>query len=302
MDAIDRIRAFNRHYTQAMGLVTRNYLDSGFTATEVRVLYELSVCPDATARQLADDLGLDEGHLSRVLKRFERDGLLVRRPSTRDARQRHLTLTAPGRRRMAGLVQASRDFIAARCADLGPCGTDGLADALDIVTRHMTPIAPDQVQLRDIAIGDAGWLIQRHGEDYVVSDGFDATFETLVADILVDFLRTHDPATERAFIAEARGRRLGSIFCVRSGTPGVAKLRLFYLVPEARGLGLGRRMLESCLGFARDASYTRMTLWTHESHRAACRLYERYGFTLTGSKPTRSFGVDVVEQQYELTL
>ncbi|MEL6644077.1 MAG: helix-turn-helix domain-containing GNAT family N-acetyltransferase [Pseudomonadota bacterium] len=302
MDAIERIRAFNRSYTQAMGLMARDYLDSGMTVTEVRVLYDLSLHPGTTARALAEDLDLDEGHLSRIVKRFEGEGLLVRRPSTQDARQRHVSLSAKGRALVGRLAKASRADVERRLAAVGPAGRTAVAEAMETVLDRMTPVAAKDVVLRDIAIGDAGWLIQCHGEAYAASDGFDATFETLVAEILVDFLRNRDPACERAFIAEVRGRRLGSVFCVRSETPGLAKLRLFYLVPEARRLGLGRRMLEACLRFARDAGYARMALWTHESHRAACALYEASGFVLTGSKPTRSFGVDVVEQQYDITL
>jgi GNAT superfamily N-acetyltransferase len=160
----------------------------------------------------------------------------------------------------------------------------------------------DEVILRDIDVGDAGWLIQQHGEIYAREEGFDATFEPLVAEILVDFLRNRDPDTERAFIAAGQGTRLGSIFCVQSGEPGVAKLRLFLLVPEARGLGLGQRLLDACLGFARKAGYRRMRLWTHESHTAACALYAGNGFTLTRSEPVRSFGVDLVEQTWQMDL
>lgn len=161
---------------------------------------------------------------------------------------------------------------------------------------------PGTITLRPLAIGDAGWLIQRHAELYAESDGFDETFEPLVAEILTQFLRTHDPATERAFIATNDNERLGSIFCVQSGTPGVAKLRLLLLEPKARGLGLGQRLLDACLGFARDVGYRKLTLWTHESHRAACALYEKNGFRLTASKPVHSFGVDLVEQAWEIDL
>ncbi len=158
------------------------------------------------------------------------------------------------------------------------------------------------IVLRDIAIGDAGWLIQAHAELYAREEGFDETFEPLVAEILVDFLRNRDPALERAFIAEKGGARLGSVFCVKSGTERVAKLRLFLVMPEARGLGLGKTLLEACLSFARDAGYARMVLWTHESHKAACALYARRGFRLTRSEPVRSFGVDLVEQTWEIEL
>ena len=156
--------------------------------------------------------------------------------------------------------------------------------------------------LRDLEIGDAGWLIERHAVLYAREEGFDATFEALVAEIVAAYIRSHDPATERAFIAVEDGRRLGSVFCVQSGAPGVAKLRLFLLVPEARGRGLGQQLLDACLAFARKAGYTRMRLWTHESHRAACALYAKNGFRLTNAIPVRSFGVDLVEQSWEIDL
>jgi GNAT superfamily N-acetyltransferase len=158
------------------------------------------------------------------------------------------------------------------------------------------------VTIRDLEIGDAGWLIERHAVLYAREEGFDASFEALVAEILADFIRTRDPATERAFIAAEGVHRLGSIFCVQSGEPGVAKLRLFLLVPEVRGRGLGQRLLDACLGFARDAGYRRMRLWTHESHRAACALYQKNGFRLTASAPVHSFGVDLIEQTWEIDL
>lgn len=161
---------------------------------------------------------------------------------------------------------------------------------------------PTSVSLRDLAIGDAGWLIQRHGELYADEEGFDASFEALVAEILAGFIRQNDPQTERAFIAVAGKQRLGSVFCVQSGTPGVAKLRLFLLEPDARGLGLGKTLLDACLDFARTKGYRKMELWTHESHRAACALYEKVGFRCTASKPVHSFGVDLVEQAWEIDL
>jgi len=158
------------------------------------------------------------------------------------------------------------------------------------------------VTFRDLEPGDAGWLIERHAVLYTRDEGFDATFEALVAEILAAYIRRHDPATERAFIAVEDGRRLGSVFCVQSGEPGVAKLRLFLLIPEARGRGLGQRLLDACLGFAREAGYDRLRLWTHESHEAACALYARNGFELIASCPVRSFGVDLVEQTWEIGL
>ncbi|NND22447.1 MAG: GNAT family N-acetyltransferase [Silicimonas sp.] len=163
-------------------------------------------------------------------------------------------------------------------------------------------IDPDSVVLRNLKIGDLGWLIQRHGEYYAENDGFDETFEPLVAEILTDFARNRDPESERGWIAETGARRLGSIFCVQSDEPGVAKLRLFFLDPDARGLGLGQRLLNACIGYARQCGYRRIRLWTHESHRTACALYQKNGFICTAAKPVTSFGQKLVEQTWELDL
>ena len=163
-------------------------------------------------------------------------------------------------------------------------------------------LSASDVVLDRLRIGDAGWLIMRHGERYAEDEGFDASFEPLVARILAGFLESHDPARERGWIARAGERRLGSIFCVQGSDPDTAKLRLFYLEPEARGIGLGQRLLDECLAFARAAGYRRMTLWTHESHRAACALYAKNGFACVRSEPVHSFGVDLVEQEWTRAL
>ena len=157
------------------------------------------------------------------------------------------------------------------------------------------------VVLRDLRIGDAGWLIEQHGVLYARDEGFDETFEALVAEILADFIRNRDPGCERGWIAERDGQRLGSIFCVRQDAE-TAKLRMFLLLPEARGLGLGRQLLGTCMEYARSNGYRRMMLWTHESHKAACALYRATGWKLTGSKEVVSFGVPLVEQSWEIAL
>ncbi|MGI3183506.1 GNAT family N-acetyltransferase [Nioella aestuarii] len=158
------------------------------------------------------------------------------------------------------------------------------------------------IELRDLAIGDAGWLIQQHAELYAREEGFDASFEPLVAEILADFIRTHDPNCERGWIAWEGDQRLGSIFCVKGPEPGQAKLRLFMLTPAARGKGLGKRLLDSCITYAREKQYREMVLWTHASHRAACALYEKAGFACIDSHPVISFGQPLEEQTWKLKL
>jgi DNA-binding MarR family transcriptional regulator/RimJ/RimL family protein N-acetyltransferase len=295
MDPIDRLRAFNRFYTRRLGLLDRSYLGSGLTLTAVRGLYELAHPPGQTARGLATGLGLDEGYLSRLLKRFGQKGWLARRPDPADARARTLALTEAGLRAFQPLEARSRAEVGAMIAGLPAGGQEALAAAAEAMQAALDPGEP---VLRDLRPGDAGWLIGQHGALYASDEGYDVTFEALVAEILAAFLRGHDPARERGWIAEAGGRRLGSIFCVRLSDE-VAKLRLFLLVPEARGRGLGQRLLDTCTDFARAAGYRNMTLWTHESHRAACALYAKNGWQKLSEVPTHSFGQDVVEQEWE---
>lgn len=298
MDTIDRIRAFNRFYTRRLGLLDRSYLSSGMTLTEVRVLYELSHHPGQTARALAQGLGLDEGYLSRLLKRFGQHGWLDRATDPADARARTLALTAAGQAAFAPLQARSRDEVGTMVAGLAPGAQGALAAALEEVQALLSG---GSLEIRGLQPGDAGWILQQHGELYARDEGYDFSFEVLVAEILADFLRQNDPARERAFIAAAGPRRLGSVFCVRVSDE-VAKLRLFLVVPQARGLGLGQRLLDECTGFARAAGYRRMVLWTHESHRAACALYARNGWVKRSDTPTRAFGQDVVDQEWDLVL
>ena len=304
MDALDRVRAFNRAYTGRLGLLGGSYLGSGLGVAEVRVLWEIvhAEAPPA-ARDLARALALDEGQLSRILRRFESRGWVERRPAPDDARRAELRATGAGRAALAPLEARSREAVAAALSHLGPSGLDRLTDAMatvEALTAPDAPVAPE-VELRDLAPGDAGWLVMQHGALYARDEGFDATFEALVAEILAAFLRGRDPERERAWIAWEGGRRLGSVLVVDAGS-GVAKLRLFLLVPEARGRGLGRRLLRTAMGWARGRGYHAMRLWTHESHRAACALYAAEGFRLAASRPARSFGRDVVEQEWERAL
>lgn len=298
MDAIDRIRAFNRAWTGRLGLLGRSYLGSGLGLTEVRVLHDLDQPAPVQARALALALGIDEGQLSRTLKRFEAAGWICRRPAAGDRRQREIALTAAGRDLAAALKARARDDLGRRMADLAPGARERLAALLG---EAGALLAGAPVGLRDLRPGDAGWITARHGALYAEDEGYDASFEALVAEILAAFLRGRDPARERGWIAERAGTPLGSIFCMRESND-VARLRLFFVERPERGTGLAQRMLDACLDFARAAGYRRMTLWTHESHRAAGRLYARNGFALTATRAARSFGQDTVEQEWERDL
>ena len=222
--------------------------------------------------------------------------------SATDGRIRQLTLTELGLAKRDEIETASRAEVTAWF----PSQTQAqrVADLLDAAEGVLTEAETDvlEITLGPLRIGDIGWLTEQHAVHYARSDGFSAEFEILVARILADFAETQDPARERAWIARRGEDRLGSIFIVQGPEPEIAKLRLFFLVPQARGLGLGRRLLEIATGFARQAGYQTLTLWTHESHRAACALYQKAGFRCDSSKPVTSFGVDLVEQQWSLDL
>ena len=295
---LDQIRAFNRTYAQRMGLLSNRFLGTDLNVTELRILYELDEFGPTSARELTRRLELDEGYVSRIVEKFTARNWVQKTPNPKDARQRMLSLTRAGREAFAPMADASRNDIAERLK-----GTH-----LEQIAAHASAIeqlldAPaSKVELRDLLPGDAGWLIQQHGEHYAQSDGFDTSFEALVAEILADFLCNKVDGVDRAWIAARGGQRLGSIFCVKSGEPGVAKLRLFYLVPQSRGTGLGQRLLDACIAHARDTGHRKLVLWTHESHRAAGAIYAKNGFKLIASEPVHSFGVDMVQQSWELNL
>lgn len=298
MDTIDRIRSFNRFYTSQLGVLQRGFLGSGHSLAEIRVLYEIGHGVNVTARALAHDLGMDEGQLSRLVKAMVGAGSIERRQSTRDARKRVLALTAAGRQELADLVARSRDSVGQQIAHLSGAQQAALAHQMETIQEALSD-AP-AVQFRGLQTGDIGWLLQRHAELYAQSDGFNTAFELLVANVLSDFVRGQDPARERAWIAHRGAQRLGSIFCARGDQPGEAKLRLFLLEPDARGLGLGNRMLDMCIRYARDRGYHRLVLWTHESHSAACALYRAHGLRLIDCVKVHDFGVDVVRQNWKI--
>lgn len=299
---VKAVRAFNRFYTQRIGVLKR-YLDTDFTLTEVRVLYELAHRPPLTARDLVRDLQLDAGYLSRILRRFEDHGWLSRGPAPNDARQSLLRLTEKGYATFAPLQQKSREETAALLSGVPATARPQLIEAMETVHRLLDPPASPQrkVTLRDPRPGDMGWVIQMHGELYAREFGFDAEFEALVAEIAAKFLREFDPEREKGWIAEVDGQRAGCVFLVRQSAT-VAKLRLLLLRPEARGLGLGGRLTDACIAFARARDYRKLVLWTQSNLTAARAIYASRGFVLKHSEPNEAFGQKLVSETWELKL
>ncbi|WP_307648498.1 bifunctional helix-turn-helix transcriptional regulator/GNAT family N-acetyltransferase [Variovorax boronicumulans] len=302
--AIKAIRQFNRFYTRQIGALDP-YLGSEMSLTDVRVLYELAHRETAVASEIGRDLGLDAGYMSRILRRFESEGWLTREPHTRDARQSVLHLTEAGHAAFAPLQQKSRDEAAALLAPLAPAQRNQLVQAMGTMQSLLDPAAapakPQAAILRDPAPGDIGWVVQQHGEIYAREYGWDSSFEALVAQIAGEFLLKFQPEWERCWIAELNGERMGSIFVVRKSA-SVAQLRLLILSPAARGLGLGGKLVDECIAFARRKGYKKMVLWTNSDLVAARAIYAKRGFQLTKSEPHESYGKQLVGETWEMKL
>ena len=300
---IDAVRRFNRFYTQRIGVLRRRLYGSDLSLAEVRVLYELAQRDAPTAAALARDLDLDPGYLSRILQAFQRAGWIRRTPSATDGRQVHLALTAAGRKAFAPVDRASHDEVAALLAPLPDRTAAALVADMARIEAALggAPCPAPVLALREHRPGDIGWVVERHGALYAQEYGWDATFEALVASIAARFLERFDPARERCWIAERDGQRVGCVFLVQR-SPRVAQLRLLLVEPSARGLGLGKRLVDECLAFARAAGYRRIMLWTNGGLDAARAIYEARGFRLTKEEPHRSFGHALVGQTFEREL
>jgi DNA-binding MarR family transcriptional regulator/GNAT superfamily N-acetyltransferase len=300
---IAAVRRFNRFYTRRIGVLQEGLLDSPFSLAEARVLYELAHRAGVTAGELARDLGLDAGYLSRILRGFARRGLLSRAAADGDARRRPITLTAAGRQAFAPLDRASRREVAALLEVLSEPEQARLAGAMDAIHELLDTRSADvpAFVLRTHGPGDMGWVVQAHGELYWREYGWDERFEALVAHIAAEFIDNLDTKGERCWIAERDGERVGSAFVVRKSRT-VAKLRLLIVHPKARGLGLGRQLVAECIRFARECGYRTLTLWTQRNLAAARRIYQAAGFTLVASEAHATFGVPLVGETWELRL
>ena len=300
---IAAVRAFNRFYTRKLGVLDQHLLKSPFSLSEARVLYELAHRQDLAAKEIGIELGLDPGYLSRIVQKFDEDGLITRKPLPSDRRQYRLSLTAKGRQAFARLERSSQEDVGAMLAALPAGGSQKLIGAMALIERLLaapdTP--PPAAILRGPRPGDMGWVVQSHGALYASEYGFDSSFEGLVAEITAKFLASFDASRERCWIAEIDGAQVGSVFLVKH-TDDVAKLRLLLVDPAGRGQGLGRRLVAECLAFAQACGYRKITLWTQSSLVAARKIYQDAGFVLMASEPHRSFGQSLIGETWELQL
>jgi DNA-binding MarR family transcriptional regulator/GNAT superfamily N-acetyltransferase len=300
---VDVVRRFNRFYTRRIGALRAGLLDSPFSLTEARLLYELAHRDRPTAAELARDLGVDAGYLSRMLRALERRRLISRERSRADARQSLLGLTAEGRRTFATLDTRSSAEVRAMLGRLSDAGQRRLVGAMRDVEQLLDAAPRPQAPylLRPHRPGDMGWVVHRHGALYAQEYGWDERFEALVAKIVARFIERFDPKRERCWMAERDGEIVGSVFLV-SKSPTVAQLRMLYVEPHARGLGIGKRLVDECERFAREQGYRRIVLWTNSILHAARHIYEAAGYRLVAEKPHHSFGHRLVGQTWELKL
>jgi DNA-binding MarR family transcriptional regulator/GNAT superfamily N-acetyltransferase len=299
---VTAVREFNRFYTNLIGLLREGFLDTPYSLTQARVLFELARADAVEVAHLRRWLDIDAGYLSRLLAAFEADGLVRRTRSPADGRRQVTGLTAAGRAVYADLDARSAGQIRALLAGLTPDGRSRLTGAMAAIREIIAPVSPPAAfVLRPPAPGDLGWVVQRHGALYAAEYGWDSSFEALAAQIVADYATRDDHRGEAVWIAELAGEPAGCVFCVRK-TGTIAQLRLLLVEPRARGLGLGGRLVAECVSFARRAGYAEVVLWTNDVLHAARRIYQRAGFQLVASQPHHAFGHDLVEQDWRLPL
>jgi DNA-binding MarR family transcriptional regulator/GNAT superfamily N-acetyltransferase len=301
-ERIAAVRAFNRSYTKFLDALNEHHLHTPFSLTEARILYELEHQDETEVAALRQATGLDAGYLSRLLSRFEENGLVRRERSNSDARRQVIRLTNKGYDSFRVLDTKTVGHIRALLADLNDDEQTRLIDAMDMIRRRIDrPTGRPDVKLRQPAPGDFGWVIERNGALYAAEHGWDSSYEALVAQIVADYLGKHDPELERAWIAELHGERVGAIFCVRADDT-TAKLRLLHVEPSARGAGVGTVLVDECVRYARSVGYRAMELWTVSLLTPARRIYQRAGFRLVKEETSQRFGFELTGQTWRLDL
>jgi len=297
------VRRFNRFYTRQIGLLQDGLMDTPYTLTEARVIYELAHYQQTTSTTLAEGLGLDPGYLSRILSGLQKRGLVEKWTSKTDGRQRNLSLTDAGQEAFAYLNTRSQVEIETMLTKLSPEQQDTLLESMDTIESLLgkPPERRAAYLIRPPQPGDMGWVVYRHGVLYALEYGWDETFEALVAEIVTRFIKEYDPKWEKCWIAEKDGENVGSVFLVKQDVI-TAKLRLLLVEPKARGLGIGTRLVQECIRYARQVGYRKMTLWTNDVLTAARAIYEKSGFRLVHEEHHHSFGQDLVGQTWDLDL
>jgi DNA-binding MarR family transcriptional regulator/GNAT superfamily N-acetyltransferase len=301
-DPVAAVRRFNRFYTRAIGLLEKGYLGTSYTLAEGRVLYEIARADGIAAKTVGEITGLDAGYLSRIVARLERDGAVIRERSAEDGRSLRLRLTPHGAEVFEPFDQRSEALVEGMIGGLSSRQRQRLTAAMAEVEALLGAPTTGAVTLRLHRTGDMGWIIERHGLNYAREYGWNGHIEVVTGRICADFLDGHDPALERCWIAERGGERLGCVFLVKDEAAGVARLRLLMLERAARGHGLGRRLVEECIAFARSAGYREVVLWTHQVLTAARAIYAATGFELEETWSHDDFGAPEISETWRLKL
>ena len=303
MARVEAIRRFNRFYTRKIGVLQEGFLGSAYSLTQGRVLYELAHREKPTAAALGAELGLDAGYVSRILRGFKKEGLIHAERSEADGRETLLSLTLRGRKVIATLDQRSNEDVSARLRGVAEAEQRRLVAAMDEIESVLAPRSAENEPyiLRPQQPGDMGWVVSRQGMLYVEEYGWDEQYEALAAKIAANFIEKFDARRERCWIAERKGETVGAVFLVKHSEK-VAKLRLLHVEASARGLGIGKRLVEECVRFARRVGYKKITLWTQSILLAARHIYKQAGFRCVAKKPHHSFGKDLVAETWELKL
>jgi DNA-binding MarR family transcriptional regulator/GNAT superfamily N-acetyltransferase len=302
-ERVAAVRSFSRFFTTVIGALDEGLLQSPYSLTEARVIFELAQAEVTEVVALRRALGLDAGYLSRMLARFEADGLVVREKSGVDARRQTVRLTQAGRTVFRLLDDRSSEQVSRLLEAVPDADQQRAVAAMATIESALASRSGDsRVTLRGLRPGDLGWVVHRHGVLYADEYGWDRTFEGLVAQIVADYVHQHDPHKESAWIAELDGEPVGCVFCVRGDDERTAKLRLLLVEPTARGHGIGSRLVDECVRFARDSGYRAVTLWTNDVLDAAGRIYQRAGFVLVDEERHHSFGHNLVGQYWRLEL
>jgi DNA-binding MarR family transcriptional regulator/GNAT superfamily N-acetyltransferase len=300
---VEAVREFNRSYTRQIGVLNREFLETPFSLAEGRVLREIYYRDGLTASAIGHTLALDAGYLSRILRGFIRKGLIARESSPNDRRQSFLRPSKAGRKAFEQLEARQHDAVKKMLSDLPPETRPGLIGSMQKIERllGLAPAAEPSYSLRSHRPGDMGWIVHRQGVLYHEEYGWDERFEALAAEIAANFIKNQDPKRERCWVAERDGEIVGAIFCVAKSKT-VAQLRLLYVEPSARGLGIGGRLVDECIRFAQHAGYDKMILWTNSVLHSARKIYEAHGFALVEEEKHHSFGHDLVAQTWERSL
>lgn len=300
-ERVTALRRFNRFWTAKIGVLQAGLLDTPYSLTEARVIFELAQSDATDLADLRRRLELDAGYLSRILTRFRTDGVVDTRVSSEDGRRQVVSLTPTGREVFSDLDRRSASEVRSMLGGLSVEDQRRLVSAMSTIEDVFSSVPAEPYVIRPLLPGDLGWVVQRHGVVYSEEYGWNQAFEALVARIVADYVDNHDPKRETAWIAEVDGEPVGCVFCVRKDGD-TAQLRILLVDPKGRGLGIGSRLVTECIRFARRVGYSKMMLWTNDVLTAARRIYEAAGFELISEGPHHSFGHDLVEQVWELDL